>query len=65
MRLSDIMSAAGLSGYAEVALVLFFVLFCGIVVWIFAPGRRERLERDRHLPFDPPDGPTDREGARR
>ena len=52
MRLSDIMSHAGLSGYAQVALVIFFGAFIAIVVRLFRPGRREEFERDARLPLD-------------
>lgn len=51
MRLTDIMSAAGLAGWAEAALILFFVAFCAIVIRIFWPGRRRELESRKHLPF--------------
>jgi cbb3-type cytochrome oxidase subunit 3 len=56
MSLPDIMSRAGLSGYAEVALILFLLAFVAIVVWIFLPSRRRELERGSHLPLD--DGDT-------
>lgn len=52
MKLSDIMSASGLSGYAEVALVLFLLAFLGVVVSLFLPSRQRTYERLRHLPID-------------
>jgi cbb3-type cytochrome oxidase subunit 3 len=56
MSLTEIMSAAGLSRYAEIALVLFFVAFIVILVRIYAPSRRRALERAAHLPLeDDPD----------
>ena len=56
--LSDVMSAAGLAGYAIVALILFMFAF-SLVVWtIYAPSRRGRHERDALLPFDDQDGPA-------
>ncbi len=52
MRLSDIMSNAGLSGYAEVALVLFVLAFAGIAVATFLPSRKSEMDRAGRLPFD-------------
>lgn len=63
MKLSEIMSHAGLSRYAEVALVLFLVAFVAIVLWIFRPGAKRRMEEDARLPLD--DGsPEPRNGGR-
>jgi cbb3-type cytochrome oxidase subunit 3 len=59
-RLSDIMSHAGLSIYAEVALVLFFVAFLGIVLRAFAPSRRREMEEMARKPLEddaPPASP--------
>lgn len=52
MSLTEIMSAAGLSGYAEVALVLFFVAFILIVWRIFMPSRQREFDRAATLPLD-------------
>lgn len=52
MSLTEIMSAAGLSGYAEVALVLFFLAFLGILWRVFRPSRRQELERHKTMPLD-------------
>jgi hypothetical protein len=52
MKLSDIMSASGLSGYAEIALVLFVLAFIGVVISLFLPSRQRMYERLRHLPID-------------
>lgn len=52
MKLSDIMSSAGLSGYAEIALVLFMVVFVAIVIRTFAPSRREAMQRAAMMPLD-------------
>ncbi|MEO8000197.1 MAG: hypothetical protein ABI852_22295 [Gemmatimonadaceae bacterium] len=51
MKLSDIMSNAGLSGYAEVALVLFLFAFTIIVVRTFLPSRKLELEATAMLPL--------------
>ena len=53
MKLSDIMSAAGLSTYAEIALVLFMLAFLAVVVSLFLPGKQRTYERMRHLPITP------------
>ena len=52
MKLSDIMSNAGLSTYAEIALVLFLLAFLAVVISLFLPGRQRMYERMRHLPID-------------
>jgi len=52
MRLSEIMSHAGLSRYAEIALVIFLAAFVAIVFWIFRPGMHERMSHDARLPLD-------------
>ncbi len=50
MKLSDVMSAAGLSIYAEVALVIFMGVFLGVACHLlFARGRYEGL---RFLPLE-------------
>ena len=51
MKLSDIMGHAGLSGYAEVALVLFLGVFVAVSVYTFIPGRGAQLDADARLPF--------------
>lgn len=56
MRLSEIMAAAGLSGWAQVALVLFLVAFLVIAIGVFAPSRRAEFDRARRLPLE--DGPN-------
>ena len=52
MKLSDIVSAAGLSWYAEVALVLFMLAF-GLVLWrVFRPSAKAKYERAARMPLD-------------
>jgi hypothetical protein len=59
--IADVVSASGLAGYAEVALVIFFAVF--LLVGLRAMfANREALERSAHLPFD--DGTT-HDGASR
>jgi cbb3-type cytochrome oxidase subunit 3 len=50
--LTDVVSGAGLSVYAEVALVIFLIAFLGIVLSLFAPGRRHIHEHMRQLPIE-------------
>jgi|WetSurMetagenome_2_1015567.scaffolds.fasta_scaffold2210396_1 cbb3-type cytochrome oxidase subunit 3 len=52
MRLSEIMSHAGLSGYAEIALVIFLVAFLLIAVAVFAPSRKQEFEAASRMPLD-------------
>jgi cbb3-type cytochrome oxidase subunit 3 len=52
MRLSEIMSNAGLARYAEIALVLFLAAFVGILLWVLRPGASARMEHDARLPLD-------------
>ncbi len=65
MRLSDVIGGAGLAGYAEVALLLFLAAFLAIVLWLFWPGRRQRLERRKQLPFESGEDANHREGDHR
>ena len=59
MKLSDIMSAANLSSYAEVALVIFCAVFVAIVVRTWLPSRRAELEAAARIPLED-DAPTGR-----
>ena len=52
MRLSDVMSHAGLARYAEVALILFLIAFLAIVIRLFRRSNRDELERASRLPLD-------------
>ena len=52
MRLSDIMSAMKLSTYAEVALVIFFAVFVGVVLHVYRKGGRREYERARFMPLE-------------
>ena len=56
MKLSDIMGNAGLSMYAQVALVLFLGVFIAITIRTFAPWRRRELDEAAMIPFN--DGPS-------
>jgi cbb3-type cytochrome oxidase subunit 3 len=52
MSLTDIMSAAGLSSWTELALVVCFITFSAIVLWVFVVRRKPSYEHVRHLPLD-------------
>lgn len=52
MSLSDIMGNAGLAGYAEVALVVFLLVFIAVVVRLLQPSRRQDLDEASRLPLD-------------
>jgi cbb3-type cytochrome oxidase subunit 3 len=52
MSLTEIMSGAGLSRYAEIALVFFLMAF-GLVCWrVFSPSMTEHWRQASRLPFD-------------
>ena len=52
MKLSDIMSSMQLSGYAEVAMLLFMGAFIAVSISLFANRDSAEWERCRHLPLD-------------
>jgi hypothetical protein len=52
MSLTEIMSNAGLSAYAEVALLLFFFAFVVILWRVFRPSRKRELESHGTMPLD-------------
>lgn len=51
MKLSDIMSYADLSQYAEVALVLFLGVFVAITIHTYWPSRAATLHEASMLPL--------------
>jgi len=52
MRLSDVMSHAGLAGYAVVALVLFLAAFVAIVVRVARRSSSAEFARASRMPLD-------------
>jgi hypothetical protein len=50
--LTDVVSGAGLSIYAEIALVIFLVAFLSVVISLFLPSRQRTYEHMRQLPID-------------
>lgn len=58
MRLSDIMSAMHLENYAEVALLIFFVVFVVIAIRVLR-DRSGRMDEAARIPLD--SDPNDRD----
>jgi len=52
MKLSDIMSAAGLTSWAEIGLIISFLTFAAIVAYVFIVRSRASYEDARNLPLD-------------
>ena len=52
MRLSDIMGAANLSVYAEIAMILFIVAFVAIVIAVFSRRRQRTYDAASRMPLD-------------
>lgn len=52
MKLSDIMGNAGLSMYAQVALLIFLAVFIAIVIRTWAPSRRRELQDAAMIPLN-------------
>ncbi|MCX5761537.1 MAG: cbb3-type cytochrome c oxidase subunit 3 [Gemmatimonadetes bacterium] len=52
MKLSDIMGAANLSVYTEIAMLLFLAAFIAIVIATFAPGRQKTFDAASRMPLD-------------
>ena len=52
MKLSDIMGAAGLSVYAEIAMLLFLAAFIVIVFKLFSRRRQSTYDAASRMPLD-------------
>jgi cbb3-type cytochrome oxidase subunit 3 len=52
VSLTDVMSAAGLSSWTEIALILCFITFTAIVLWVFLIRRKPAYEHARRLPLE-------------
>jgi len=51
MSLSDIMSNADLSGYTQIALLIFFGLFVAIVIYVFGIRSKSSWDSVSRLPL--------------
>ncbi len=49
---SDVMSGAGLAGYAEVAMVLFLLAFIVIAFVTYRPSNHKAMDEASRLPFE-------------
>ena len=65
MRLSDIMSAAGFSSWAEVGLVISLLTFAAIVIYVFLIRRKSSWDHLRNLPLDDDGVKNDSNGSNR
>jgi cbb3-type cytochrome oxidase subunit 3 len=63
MSLSDILGHAGLSGWAEAALILFIAAFLAIAARTFWPGRQREMDEAARLPLEDDPPGTTRSGA--
>lgn len=52
MKLSDVMGAANLAVYAELALVLFLAAFAAVLLWALWPGDGATWKRLGALPLE-------------
>jgi cbb3-type cytochrome oxidase subunit 3 len=57
MSLTDVMSAAGLTSWTELALILCLITFAAIVVWVFFVRSKPSYDHLRNLPLN--DGAED------
>lgn len=57
MKLSDVVGHAGLALYAEVALVLFALVFVAVLVDITRKARKPELDRQALIPLQDDRGP--------
>lgn len=55
MKLSDIMGYADLSIYAEVAMVIFLLVFIAVAIRLWMPSRQQALRDAARLPLDDAD----------
>jgi cbb3-type cytochrome oxidase subunit 3 len=66
MKLGDVMSAMGLATYAEVALLIFLLVFVAVAIDVLRPGRRKEALAALPLADDAEPSPSRKtEGAER
>jgi cbb3-type cytochrome oxidase subunit 3 len=64
MRLSEIMSHAGLALYAEVGLIIFFIVFVAVAFRALSPSREAEYAAASRIPLDDEHVVTPRHGDR-
>jgi cbb3-type cytochrome oxidase subunit 3 len=64
MSLRDIVGSSGTTAFALIALVVFFLIFVGIVVYVVL-RRKGAWEHERYLPLDDGEPTEDREELHR
>ena len=64
MSLQDVVSGAGNTIFAEIALVLFLLIFVGVVVYVFVLRGRRSWDRASRLPLDNDEHGESAEGKR-
>lgn len=52
MKLSDIMGNAGLSMYAQIALIMFLAVFIAVTIRTWAPSRKREMDEAAMLPLN-------------
>jgi len=52
MKLSDIMGNAGLSMYAQVALIMFLAVFIAVTIRTWVPSRKREMDEAAMLPLN-------------
>jgi cbb3-type cytochrome oxidase subunit 3 len=62
MQLSEIMSHAGLALYAEVGLVIFFLVFVAVAFRVLSPSRKAAYDAASRMPLDDEHPVTPRHG---
>lgn len=60
MRLSDIMGHARLEVFAEIGLMMFALIFAGVLIYTFSRRNKANFERAKHLPLSEANEEDDR-----
>ena len=64
MRLSEIMSHAGLAGYAVAALVIFVLVFVAVAIRVLSPSRKREYDEAARMPLDDENPVNSRKGGK-
>lgn len=52
MRMSDLMSKLGATFFVEIALLLFFAVFVGVLLYAYGMLKKDALEQYASMPLD-------------